>query len=679
VRSEYRNLKILVADDEEAFTNLMSDVLKKMLYDVRTANSGSEALAAEYESPADILITDINMPDMSGLDLTEQVLQIHPDTIIIAMTGHGRIADAVDFMKSGGFDYLQKPVSMVAVKLAIESAVNRWHLKEELRQAEQRYHSLFENAPVGIYQSSAEGKFICVNPAMARIVGYASAEELISGVTDIGSQLYLDPDDRKVFLGKLLSHKGWLSVEKQFFCKNKTVITAIVTARIVRNDEDMPLYIEGFIEDITERKKQEESFRLEMARAKEIYERLLQPGLPAMRGVGIYVKCLPAKTIGGDVAEILELDEKTLLIFLADVTGHGIPAAMTANTLKMLFREIAESNSDPAEICGHLSKTMYKTILPDDIIAAFCARIDLNSMMLTYCLCGVPSPVIIRKHERLFLEPTGFPIGVFEDAAYRNNSLRLLKEDILVAFTDGITEALSETGEIFGSHGVKLGIGEGEESKHKAVDSIFEEVIRFQGTDEDFKDDIIILAVTLFEEDDSCSVKAWNHFCEPDRCFLKIKSRYVDVDRVSNFIIKHSAEKLKISSDCLEKLKVAFFELLTNAMEHGNLEMTALKKNPEFYDSKDYLKIYLQRQKTEPYSERLIQIESLYRAGHLEISIEDEGRGFDLDCISDPTDTDNISRLTGRGIYIAKMSADQMAYNTKGNKVILSKRITKQI
>ncbi len=677
--NEHRKLKILVVDDEGAFTKLMSDVLEKMLYyDVRTANSGSEALAAVYESPADILITDINMPDMSGLDLTEKVLQVNPDTIIIAMTGHGRIADAVEFMKRGGFDYLQKPAGMVAVRLAIESAVNRWHLNEKLRQAEQRYRNLFENAPVGIYHSSMDGKFICVNPALARIVGYLSDEEMISQVTDIGNQFYVDPDERKDFLDKLLGHKGWLSFEKQFFCKNKSIITVIVTARMVRNDGGVPLYIEGFIEDITEKKKQEDAFRLEMARAKEIYERVLQPRLPAMNGVGIYIKCLPAKTIGGDVAEILPVDEKTLLLFLADVTGHGIPAAMTANTLKMLFREIAENNSNPAAICSHLSRTMYKTVLPDDLIAAFCARIDLKSMMLTYCLCGVPSPVIIRKHERLFLQPNGFPIGVFEDAEYRNSIFPLLKEDILVAFTDGITETLSEKGEIFGSQGVERGIGKGVHDIHSAVDGIFGEAVRFQGTDDGFKDDVIILAVSFFEENDSCSVEAWNRFCEPDRCVLKIKSRYVDVDGVSNFFIAHAAEKLKIPSDSLDKLKVAFFELLTNAMEHGNLDMTALKRNPEIYDSENYLRIYQQRQRTEPYSERLIQIESLYRAGHLEISIEDEGKGFDVGCISDPTSKNNITLLTGRGIYIAKMSVDQLAYNSKGNKVILSKRIIKQ-
>lgn len=679
MENEHRKLKILIADDEKTFTDLMSDVLEKMLYDdVRTVNAGSEALAAVYESPADILITDINMPDMSGLDLTETVLHNYPDTIVIAMTGHGRIADAVEFMKRGGFDYLQKPVSMVAVRLAIESAVNRWHLKEKLRQSEQRYRNLFENAPVGIYQSSLDGKFICVNPAMARIVGYPSAEELISQVTDIGNQLYLDPDEREKFLDSLLRHKGWLCVEKQFFCKNKNIITAIVTARAVRDDEGIPLYIEGFIEDITEKKKQEDAFRLEMSRAKEVYERVLQPGIPAMKGVGIHVKCLPAKTIGGDVAEILQVNDETLLLFLADVTGHGIPAAMTANTLKMLLREIAEHNSNPAAICSHLSKTMYKTILPDDLIAAFCARIDLKSLILTYCLCGVPSPVIIRKHERIFLQPNGFPIGVFEDAEYRNSSFPLLKEDILVAFTDGITETLSRTGEIFGSEGVERGIGNGVQNIHSSVNGIFDEVARFQGADDGFKDDIILMAVNLFEENDSDSVKAWNRFCEPDRCVLKIKSRHVDVDGLSDFFITHTTEKLKISSAHLDKLKMAFFELLTNAMEHGNLDLTGLKRTPEIYDSKDYLRIYHQRQNTEPYSERLIHIESLYRDGRLEISIEDQGNGFDADCISDPRSKNNITRLTGRGIYIAKMSVDQLVYNSKGNKVILSKRITKQ-
>src|SRR3984957_4712332 len=70
---------------------------------------------------------------------------------------------------------------------------------EALRRAEQKYRSIFENATEGIFQTTSEGKYLSANPALARMYGYDSPEELLADLTDIGSQLYFDPDRRRLF------------------------------------------------------------------------------------------------------------------------------------------------------------------------------------------------------------------------------------------------------------------------------------------------------------------------------------------------------------------------------------------------------------------------------------------------------------------------------------------------
>ena len=516
-------LKVLIVDDEVIITDFISYSLEETPYHIRVANSGPDALDMMSQAPADILITDINMPDMNGLQLTEKVLQIYPDTLAIAMTGYGDIDIAVEFMKRGGADFLQKPMNKAILHCSIESVAERCRLRRKLRQAdealiqknlllrqeiiekkrseralqksEQKYRNIFENAPSGIFQTSLEGKFLSMNPAMARMFGYASPQEMTDMVSD-STKTYLEPDQRKDILDAILQHGGWQHFKTKRFRKNGTIMHVCSTVRPVLDHDNAVRYIEGFMEDITEQEEQREAFQLEMSRAKEIYDLVMEPQFLLTEGVRIVARCLPADKVGGDVVEVLKADENTLLIFLADVTGHGVPAAMTANTLKMLFREITETITDPSLICRHLNKTMYKIILQDDIIAAFCGQVDLKSMTLNYYLSGLPCPIILRNSEKLHLKPTGLPLGFFGDLSIESRTFSLEKDDVLFAFTDGITEAKSENGKLFGSKGVESSIGEGKDAPPVIVDRIIKEASRFQQKDT-FRDDVIVLAVNF--------------------------------------------------------------------------------------------------------------------------------------------------------------------------------------
>ncbi|NJL59393.1 MAG: SpoIIE family protein phosphatase [Desulfobacteraceae bacterium] len=278
------------------------------------------------------------------------------------------------------------------------------NIQETLRETERQYRNIFENAPFGIFQSSVEGHFIKVNPAMAKIFGYSSPDELIADAANIPHQLYILPPNEGRTVRKLPDQNQWTTFEQQFYKKDNIPVFIRNTVRLVQDQNGVPMYFEGFNIDITEESKQKELFHLEMSRAKELYDLILVPQLPAIRGLGIGIRYIPAEMIGGDIAELHQIDENKILIFIADITGHGIPAAMTANTLKIHFKDIAESENDPAVICSILNKTMSRLILKDDIIAAFCARIDTGSMVMSYCLCGIPTPLILRKTEKNFIE-----------------------------------------------------------------------------------------------------------------------------------------------------------------------------------------------------------------------------------------------------------------------------------
>ena len=127
-----------------------------------------------------------------------------------------------------------------------------------LQSAGQRYRSIFENAAEGIFQSTGDGRFILANPSLARIYGYGSPEELIAGVTDIASQLYVDPEQRTELKRQLDQQGSVAGFEVQFRGRDGAKIWVTINAARKFDEDRCLTYYEGAVEDITERKRAED-------------------------------------------------------------------------------------------------------------------------------------------------------------------------------------------------------------------------------------------------------------------------------------------------------------------------------------------------------------------------------------------------------------------------------------
>jgi PAS domain S-box-containing protein len=132
---------------------------------------------------------------------------------------------------------------------------------EELRLAEETYRSIFQNALEGIFQSTLDGRFINVNPAMARIYGYSSPEEMLNSITDISTQIYVDPTGREEFKRQLDQQGEIKNCEYQIYRKDGSVSWIEENSRAVRSNNGKLLYFEGLIEDINNRKREEKALQ----------------------------------------------------------------------------------------------------------------------------------------------------------------------------------------------------------------------------------------------------------------------------------------------------------------------------------------------------------------------------------------------------------------------------------
>lgn len=132
---------------------------------------------------------------------------------------------------------------------------------KELLQAEEKYRSIFENALEGIYQTTPEGRYLNINPAFARTFGFASAEEMMSQVTDARKQLYVNPEDRDRLKSALTEQGQVEGFEAQVRRKDGSTFWISINAHAVRDGAGKILYYEGTNMDITERKQAEEEIR----------------------------------------------------------------------------------------------------------------------------------------------------------------------------------------------------------------------------------------------------------------------------------------------------------------------------------------------------------------------------------------------------------------------------------
>jgi PAS domain S-box-containing protein len=144
---------------------------------------------------------------------------------------------------------------------------------EALRRAEQKYRSIFENATVGIFQTSADGKYLSANPALARIYGYDSPAELLAHLTDISGQLYVEADRRRKFTNAMRIDGRIEEFESQVYRRDESVIWISENAHAVHDERTGELlYYEGMVQDISGRKSAEEA-RIQALAASEAANR----------------------------------------------------------------------------------------------------------------------------------------------------------------------------------------------------------------------------------------------------------------------------------------------------------------------------------------------------------------------------------------------------------------------
>ena len=382
--------KILVVDDEPDLEPLMRQRMRRDVrsgkYSFEFAHNGVEALEMlkEHED-IDMVVSDINMPQMDGLTLLEQIPQVDPDIRSIIISAYGDMKNIRTAMNRGAFDFVTKPLDFADLRVTIDRTLR--HL-EEWREA------------------------------------LASRDKLVA----------------------------------------------------LQNELDV---------------------------ASKMQQSILPTVFPSGPGYQVFANMEPARNVGGDFYDILQLDNRQVGLAIADVSDKGVPAALFMMSSRTLMKGAAIGSQNAGQVLGEVNDFLNEDNDAAMFVTVLYAVYNPETGGLSYASGGHDPPLIVRADGSSELAPStrGVALGVAPGIEYRHNEVRLEPGDTVVLFTDGVTEAMNADNEQFGVQRLRdVFVGNPPTDSEQANLAVFEAVREFAG-DTPQSDDITCLTLRRSETD----------------------------------------------------------------------------------------------------------------------------------------------------------------------------------
>jgi sigma-B regulation protein RsbU (phosphoserine phosphatase) len=241
------------------------------------------------------------------------------------------------------------------------------------------------------------------------------------------------------------------------------------------------------------------SLHKELEIARDIQSRLLPQSNSAVQGATIASRYIPATSVAGDFYDFLPKDGG-LGVLIADVSGHGIPAALSASMVKVAVRAQIDQASDPAKVL-HGMNTILCGNLQGQFVSAGYLFLEPAQSRLTYSGAGHPPLLVWRSHQQQVesVEENGMLLGIFPGSPYTTRIAPLAAGDRCLLYTDGLLEAPDPSGEEFGAERLRGFVAEHASLAPQAFcDALVQKLTEWCGTARTLPDDLTVLAIELF-------------------------------------------------------------------------------------------------------------------------------------------------------------------------------------
>ena len=235
----------------------------------------------------------------------------------------------------------------------------------------------------------------------------------------------------------------------------------------------------------------------EMQIAGEIQQRLLPKEIVAIPHYDVAGVAQPCAAVGGDFYDVIPLGDKKFVFVMADVSGKGIPAALMVSTLHASLRAYIQMNTDLGVLAEKLNNLVYVNSPSERFITFFVMILDCATHTVTYVNAGHNFPYLFRSQssEIVELQASGLPLGMLDNMKYASAQVALGREDVLMLYTDGVTEAMNRTKDQYGEDRLKVTIQKALGRHPRQIkDDVLDDVKKFIGQ-EPPSDDLTMLVL----------------------------------------------------------------------------------------------------------------------------------------------------------------------------------------
>jgi two-component system, NarL family, sensor histidine kinase UhpB len=293
--------RVMVVDDDTEILTPLCDILSGIGYEVQCFQSSKEALETFKPEEVDLLLADLMMPEMDGIDFLKAAQKADPLLVCIIVTGHATVETAVEAMKVGAFDYLTKPLNWKTLRAVVSRAIE----VRRLRKSEEQYRAVVEDQTELICRCLPDGTITFINKAFCRYFG-KTRDELI-GRSYLPFVSVEDQERLKQHIASLSKEKSVAVIENRVIASGGSIRWQQWTNRALFDEQGRIVELQSTGRDITDRKAAEEKLRISEETYRLLIENVNESIVVAQGGMLTFANPKAVQLIGYSKEEILSL------------------------------------------------------------------------------------------------------------------------------------------------------------------------------------------------------------------------------------------------------------------------------------------------------------------------------------------------------------------------------------
>ena len=467
--SSNRPLKVLAVDDTATNRQILSVFLSKLGYEVITAENGAVAVDMFEKERPDMVLMDVMMPIMDGYEATRRIKALAGDhwVPVVFLSALSKDENLVAGMDAGGDDYLAKPINFVVLDAKLRSFARTLHMQRSLDASRKQMAAISENIIDGIITTNSTGIITWASRAALDIFGYELGELAGQNVNCLMPEPYHAEHDQ--YVARYLREGSPRVVgqpQRELKGRRKNGSTFPLELGVNEMELEGERHFVGIVRDISERKIIESRLRSNAERlqryydeqqrehqlAHDIMQRMVQH--PGLEDKAITHWVVPANNFSGDIVAGTRNNDGKLFALLADATGHGLAAAISALPVLTSFYALVQSGRDLDYIIMRLNQNLLAMLPPGRFVAATLFCIDENQRTAQIWQGGMPASLWLdgQGHIKEQIVSEHLPLGIVDHTEDMNQfrTLHWNDGDQFLLFSDGVVEAANMKAEAFG-------------------------------------------------------------------------------------------------------------------------------------------------------------------------------------------------------------------------------------